>query len=205
MDRMKSQSNKAVYPTKALALLRFCVIGLCAIVMISGRVASVEAQELEIPQELAHKMRPAVTKDGAFDTPFFNAAQEEITLKSLKGRGVVMNFWATWCAPCVREMPELNRLAKILEGTGVEVMAISADRKPLKKIKPFYEANNLNNLDIYYDERSQLSRKIGVEGLPTTVLLGANGEIAGRVMGVLEWDDPEIVKYITQLLAPQTQ
>ena len=203
------KTQKSVYPLKIKAFKSLFIWGLAAIVMISGRVASVEAaqmgEEAEIPLELANKLRPAVMAEGAFDTPFFNAEKEKITVSSLKGRGVVMNFWATWCAPCVREMPALNNLAAALQGSGVEVIAISEDRKPLKKVPPFYEANDLNNLELYYDEKGKLSRKLGVEGLPTTVLLGADGEIKGRILGVLEWDDPETVKYLIWALGPQNQ
>ena len=192
-------------PTKTKAFLSLFLWGLAAIVMISGRVASVEAAEAEIPLDLANKLRPAVTAEGALDTPFFNAKKEKITISGLKGRGVIMNFWATWCAPCVREMPALNNLAQMLKGSGVEVMAISEDRKPFKKVPPFLEANDLNSLDLYYDVKGKLSKKLGVEGLPTTVLLGADGELKGRVIGVLEWDDPETVKYLVWALGPQNQ
>lgn len=188
----------------ALKTLGLAALGMCAIVVISGRVASAESDVIDIPLELANKLRPAVTGEGALDTPFFNAKKEEITIASLKGKGVVMNFWATWCAPCVREMPALDKLAGQLKGSGVEVMTVSTDRKPLKKVPPFFEANGLTNLDLYYDVKSNLSRKLGVQGLPTTVLIAADGTVTGRVLGVLEWDSPDTIKYLVSTLAPKT-
>lgn len=178
--------------------------GICVIVVISGRVASAETDAVDIPVDLANKLRPPITKDGALDTPFFDAKKAEITLKSLKGEGIVMNIWATWCAPCVREMPALDNLAKKLEGTGVRILAVSEDRKALNKVPPFFAANNIKNLALYYDERAELSRKLGVSGLPTTVLIHADGTVAGRVLGVLEWDSPEVVQYLVQTLRPKT-
>ena len=184
-------------------VLRTAALGFAAILVISGHVASAQADQVEIPLELANKLRPAVTGKGALDTPFFNAAEEQITIASLKGRGVVMNFWATWCAPCVREMPALDRLAAKLKETGVDVIAVSEDRKALKKVPPFFEANAIKNLDVFYDVKGKLSRKVGVEGLPTTILINADGQLVGRVLGVLEWDAPETVNYLAQTLGPQ--
>ena len=185
------------------AVLRTAAVGFAAILVISGHVASAQADQVEIPLELANKLRPAVTGEGALDTPFFNATKEEITIASLKGRGVVLNFWATWCAPCVREMPALDRLAAKLKESGVDVIAVSEDRKALKKVPPFFAANAIKHLGVFYDVKGKLSRKVGVEGLPTTVLINAEGQLVGRVLGVLEWDAPETVNYLAQTLGPQ--
>jgi len=207
MDRKNRQSkikNTGIKHTVRFgAALRTATIGIVAILVISARVASAQADQIEIPLELANKLRPAITAEGALDTPFFNAAEEEITLASLKGRGVILNFWATWCAPCVREMPALDRLSAQLANSGVEVIAVSEDRKALKKVQPFFDANDIKNLGVFYDVKGHLSRKLGVEGLPTTILLGADGQIKGRVLGVLEWDSPEIVNYLQQALTTQ--
>lgn len=204
MDRKNRQSkikNTGTKPAMRFgAALRTATIGIVAILVISARVASAQADQIEIPLELANKLRPAITAEGALDTPFFNAAEEEITLASLKGRGVILNFWATWCAPCVREMPALDRLSTQLANSGVEVIAVSEDRKALKKVQPFFDANGIKNMGVFYDVKGRLSRKLGVEGLPTTILLGADGQIKGRVLGVLEWDSPEMVNYFRQAL-----
>ena len=181
-------------------VLRTVALSFAAILVISGHVASAQADQVEIPLELANKLRPAVTGEGALDTPFFNANKEEITIASLKGRGVVLNFWATWCAPCVREMPALDRLAAKLKDAGVDVIAVSEDRKALKKVQPFFDANAIKKLGVFYDVKGKLSRKVGVEGLPTTVLINAEGQLVGRVLGVLEWDAPETVNYLAQTL-----
>lgn len=190
----------------SLAIVTLLVLGgvVSAIVVKTPKVASVQtAKTLGMPHALAAKTRPPKVGEGAFDTPFFSATEEPLTLAEFKGRGLVVNFWATWCLPCVREMPALDRLAKALKGSGIEVVAISADRKALEKVPPFYAELGLENLDLYYDVNGALSRKFGAEGLPTTILITAEGVDLGHVMGALEWDAPEIEAYLRQALAPK--
>lgn len=150
-------------------------------------------------------MLPPKAGEGAFDTPFFNAKEEPLTVSAFKGRGVVLNFWATWCAPCVREMPALDRLAGKLKGLGIEVVAVSEDRKAGAVVPPFLKAHGIANLSPYYDDKGELSRKFGVDGLPTTVLIAANGREIGRVQGVLAWDTNDIASYFIRTLGPNGQ
>jgi len=175
-----------------------------AIVVKTPEVASVQTTlAVAMPPALASRTLPAKVGEGAFDTPFFTATEEPLTLANFKGRGLVVNFWATWCLPCVREMPSLDRLAKVLKGSGIEVVAISEDRKALEKVPPFFADRGIKNLDLYFDVRGALSRQLGADGLPTTVLITPDGEILGRVMGALEWDSQEIEGYLRKSLAPE--
>ncbi len=181
-----------------------------AIVVISPRVASVQTPQTDtaaparddIPHLLAQILLPPGPNNGAFDTPFFNAKQEPLRISEFKGQGVVLNLWATWCAPCVREMPALDRLAAQLKERGVHVVALSEDRKAMDKVPPFYAATGINNLEIYYDVKSEVSRALDIQGLPTTVLIDADGREVGRVKGALEWDHPAIVDFLAEALAP---
>ncbi|PCI41169.1 MAG: hypothetical protein COB46_04560 [Rhodospirillaceae bacterium] len=183
-----------------------CMIAVLAIVVISPRLASAQTAEvLPMPPQMTAKMRAPKAGEGALDTPFFNAKKEPLTLSGLKGQGLVVNFWATWCAPCIREMPSLNRLAKSLEGTGVKLITISEDRKALKVVPPFLKAHGWDNLKPYYDEKGKLSRRLDIIGLPSTVLINAEGVFLGRIMGTLEWDAPEIKAFLIQDLAPKPE
>lgn len=174
-----------------------------AIVVKTPDVASVQTPNvLAMVPAFAGRALPPKAGEGAFDTPFFSATEEPLTLAGFKGRGLVVNFWATWCIPCVREMPSLDRLAKALEGSGIEVIAISEDRKALEKVPPFLAELGLKNLDLYFDVRGALSRKLGAEGLPTTILITSEGVNLGRIMGALEWDSPEVEAYLRKALAP---
>ena len=175
-----------------------------AIVVKSPEVASVQTTlAVPMPPEMAARTLPPKVGEGAFDTPFFTATEEPVSLAHFKGRGLVVNFWATWCLPCVREMPALDRLAKALKGSGIEVIAISEDREALEKVPAFFTEKGIENLDIYYDLKGALSRKLGAEGLPTTVLITHDGVDLGHVMGTLEWDSPEIERYLRKALTPE--
>lgn len=177
---------------------------LIAILVISPRLASAQtALPAGAPSALAQKLLEPKSGEGAFDTPFFNAKEEPLTLNALKGQGVVLNFWATWCAPCVLEMPALDTLAGTLNGRGVRVVAVSEDRGALTKVPTFYAEKGITQLEVFYDRKGALARKFGVDGLPTTILIDADGREFGRVKGVLEWDDDAIVAYLAQVLAPR--
>ena len=190
----------------SLAISAFIIMGgvVYAIVVKTPKVASVQTANTQgMPHALAARTLPPKAGEGAFDTPFFSATEEPLTLAEFKGRGLVVNFWATWCVPCVHEMPALDRLAKALKGSGIEVITISEDRKALEKVPPFFAELGLKNLDLYYDVNGALSRKLGTEGLPTTILITQGGVDLGHVMGAVEWDSPEIEAYLRQALAPK--
>ncbi|MCH8036380.1 MAG: TlpA family protein disulfide reductase [Proteobacteria bacterium] len=108
-----------------------------------------------------------------------------------KGRVVLLNFWATWCAPCIREMPSLDRLQAALEDRGLAVLAVSIDRGGTEVIRPFAERLGLERLGLYHDAKGALFRAFGVTGLPTTFLIDRRGRIVGAYPGPAEWDEPE--------------
>ena len=112
-----------------------------------------------------------------------------------RGRVVLLNFWATWCLPCVREMPSLYRLQAKFEKSVFEVVLISQDRDP-GLIEPFYERLGLDNMAIYHDPRSRLARELAIIGMPTTLLIDREGNEIGRVVGAAEWDSPAALKLI---------
>lgn len=127
---------------------------------------------------------------------FADANGTETGVADYSGRGIVLNFWATWCAPCVREMPALDRLQAALAGGGVEVLALSGDRGGTAAVRPFYEKNGIRNLEILVDKGLAAARSMGVQGLPTTVLINARGQEIGRLMGDAEWDAPEAADFL---------
>ena len=117
---------------------------------------------------------------------FLEDGETRRTIADYRGSGVVMNFWATWCAPCVREMPSLDRLqAKV---PGIRVLALSVDRGGAPVIENFYRQHRIANLDVLADEGAKLMRKLRVRGLPTTLLIDVHGYEVGRVVGPVEWD-----------------
>lgn len=109
------------------------------------------------------------------------------------GRPVLVNLWATWCAPCIRELPSLDRLAK--SGT-VVVVALSIDDKGAEAVRPFLAKLSLTNLTVALDPGMKSVAALGARGVPVTVLLDARGRIVARYEGGTEWDAPAMVEQI---------
>ncbi len=121
---------------------------------------------------------------------FTDLAGNRVRLAELKGRVVLLNFWATWCAPCVREMPSLDRLQAALGDRGLSVVAVSIDRGA-KVILPFTKRLGLAHLGLYHDPEGALFRAFRVTGLPASFLIDPDGAILGAYAGPAEWDGPE--------------
>ena len=120
--------------------------------------------------------------------PMRGADGKEIDLSAYKGRVVLLNFWATWCAPCIREMPSLDQLHGSLGGNSFAVVAVSIDRAGFARITPFLKRIRISRLHIYLDKGSKLYRKFGVQALPTTFVIDRQGRVRGYLEGPAEWN-----------------
>lgn len=125
---------------------------------------------------------------------------EAFGLDAWRGRLVLLNFWATWCAPCVREMPSLQRVQAKLGSEGLEVLALSQDLKGWEVIDPFVERLGLDGLTVLHDPQGAAARAFEVRGLPDTVVIGRDGRILGRLTGHAEWDESDAVALIRHYL-----
>lgn len=112
----------------------------------------------------------------------------EFTLSDWKGKTVLVNFWATWCAPCRKEMPGLDRLQTEMGGDDFEVVTIATGRNSVQGIVKFFEETGVETLPILLDPQSKLGRDMGVLGLPITVILNEDGQEIARLRGDAEWD-----------------
>ena len=133
-------------------------------------------------------------------TPITMADGQETSLAAFQGQVVLLNFWATWCAPCVREMPSLDRLQAKLQDEGLTVVAVSEDFAGLDLVKPFFERLKLENLAIYLDSDGALGKAFGIAGLPTTLLIDRQGRVVGGLEGPAEWDSDEAVALVRHFL-----
>lgn len=135
------------------------------------------------------------------EVTFENAAGEEVRLADFRGQVVVLNLWATWCAPCRDEMPSLDRLqAEHGAGDDLEVVALSLDRGNSEKVTLFFEEVGVAHLDIYRDPSAQASRALRAPGLPTTLVIDRQGREIGRVLGPAEWDDEDILARLREAM-----
>ncbi|WP_203073151.1 TlpA family protein disulfide reductase [Falsiroseomonas ponticola] len=130
----------------------------------------------------------------------FTDAEGRVTgFEAFRGKGLVVNFWATWCPPCVAEMPALDRLHAMVARDGIEVLALSNDRGGRAQVEPFYQRTGLRHLGIWLDPRGATGRALEVRVLPTTLILDRRGLEVGRLTGEAAWDQPEVVAAIRRL------
>lgn len=187
---------------KPLALATALIPALVVIVSISPRHASAEADKCVNPGPGLGNFIAEIPPRPSPVYPFYNADDGELTIADFKGQGVVLNFWATWCAPCVKEMPALVKLKKAVSQDGITVLALSQDRGGASKIIPFFKRLKITELDVLIDKRGKVARKSGVRGLPLTILIDPDGLERGRVMGIAEWDTPESIEFIRRCIGP---
>jgi len=133
---------------------------------------------------------------------FTDGEGEERRVADFAGQGVLLNFWATWCPPCVAEMPALDRLHALLKPEGFTVLALSSDRGGRGQVAPFYARVELRHLGIWLDPRGAAGRSLGVRGLPTSVIVDRQGQEVARLEGAATWDAPEMVAAIRELIGP---
>jgi len=126
-------------------------------------------------------------------------AGNTVSLSDFAGRIVLINFWATWCEPCLREMPSLERMQSRL-GDQITVVAISEDRGGSKTVEPFINKLGLKSFKTYLDPKSDAGRAFKVAGLPTSFLIDREGRVLGRIEGAAEWDSPKLLGVLKSFL-----
>jgi thiol-disulfide isomerase/thioredoxin len=154
----------------------------------SGPKASAELPAGRLDRSHAGEPAP----DGAFQDPDGG----RVTLSDFRGRPLLVNLWATWCAPCVVEMPTLDALA-VREDGRVQVLAISQDDGPAK-VDAFFAERKFAALEPYLDSSLGLMAELGVRDLPTTILFDADGREVWRMMGIADWEGPESAALIKE-------
>ncbi|MFZ5783010.1 MAG: TlpA disulfide reductase family protein [Pseudomonadota bacterium] len=137
------------------------------------------------------RFKPTVPPKPVPDLEFLDAHDKPMRLADLTGKARLVNLWATWCAPCVKEMPSLDRLQAALPKEKFVVLPISLDGPSKAKVAPFYKQQKLADLGIFYDSRRKAMAVLGVTLLPTSILIDPAGRELGRIEGDADWDTPE--------------
>lgn len=117
-------------------------------------------------------------------------------LADWNGKVVLLNLWATWCAPCRKEMPSLDRLQKAMGSDKFEVLALAVDRSGAEAVIKFLDSIKIERLTPYVDATTRATGTLRAIGLPTTILIGADGREIGRLSGPAEWDSPDARRLI---------
>lgn len=134
------------------------------------------------------------------ETPYLVEGRGTGTLADYKGKAIVLNFWATWCPPCIEEMPSLDRLAARHAGNHLAVITMAMDRASEEKIRAFHDEHELLHLTIQRDPDMKLARSMRLFGLPTTFLIDHRGDVVAQLVGEAQWDGDEALAVIMPLV-----
>ena len=119
--------------------------------------------------------------------------------QDLKKKGYVINFWATWCVPCKKELPDLSLLKSKIKKYNIDVLTISIDKKDIKDQLKFLSNNGASNLDHFFDKEMKIFKALKLRGIPTTIILNQNSYVISKHEGILKWGEDEIIEKIKNL------
>jgi len=129
---------------------------------------------------------------------FENFAGNEINLKSYHGKLVIINFWATWCAPCKKEMPSLDNFYQDNNFKNLQIFAVNMEQPNTLKTKKFYTDLNIQKLEIFFDRHLNFVKEFKLRGVPTTVLINKKGEEFARIIGEVNFQDKRFLKWLSK-------
>ena len=129
---------------------------------------------------------------------FLDSKENIIELNNYKGKLIILNFWATWCAPCKREMPSLEKLTN--QFPNVKVYAINMEQPNKLKVRDFFRSIGVASLDTYYDPKLKLVKQFKMRGLPTSILIDKNGDEFGRVIGEIDFVSDDFISLIKKYI-----
>ncbi len=152
-------------------------------------------QPVALPPAAARKPMPAVS----FEAPGMGRA----SLGAFRGRVVLLNLWATWCVPCVKEMPSLAALQQQLGGVKFQVVTVALERNGVKSAEDFFRRQKIAGLTAYADSTASLPGQLGLRGLPTTILVDRQGREVKRWEGEQNWQSPEVQKLLAEAIDEQ--
>lgn len=178
----------------------YIALALGANAAFAADVAQLEALRDHSLKRLVVHSTPRAVSDAAF---FLEDEGGTATLQDYHGKVVLLNFWATWCAPCRKEMPQLAELQEEFGGADFEVLTIAAGRNSPAGIAKFFDENGITNLPRHQDPKQALARKMAVVGLPITVLLDREGQEIARLLGDAEWNSDSAKAIIAAMIASE--
>ena len=128
---------------------------------------------------------------------FLNDENKQINLRDYQGKLIILNFWATWCAPCKEEMPSLDLLKKNKDLNNLEIFPINVGKENIQKTLKFFKDLKIKNLDLYFDPPVTLAKKFKLRGIPTTIIFNKKGEELARIIGSIDFEDEKFLKWLS--------
>jgi len=128
---------------------------------------------------------------------FLDAKNQKLNLDSYKGNLIILNFWATWCAPCKEEMPSLDILLENSKLSNLKIFPINVGKDSLEKSELFFRDLNIKNLKVYFDSPSTLAKKLSLRGIPTSILFNKEGEEFARIIGSINFEDKKFIDWLS--------
>jgi thiol-disulfide isomerase/thioredoxin len=164
-----------------------------------GALATHELFAAELP-DLTEVLEPVNPPQAPPNGVFVDGDGNEHTIASFLGHGMVINFWATWCQPCIAEIPSLATLSKALARHDIAVLTLSSDRGGANTVAAWFQAHGVTGLPILLDPRGALSDAWGGKGIPTTHIVARDGKERARLEGAADWSTPATVPLIRRLV-----
>ena len=127
---------------------------------------------------------------------FLDDKNNELKLNSFKGNIILLNFWATWCAPCKEEMPSLDLLEENKELNNLKIFPINVGKDNLNKASSFFNNLKIRNLNLYFDNPQTLAKKLSLRGIPTTILFNKKGDEFARIVGSIDFSDQKFLDWL---------
>ena len=132
------------------------------------------------------------------DLSFLDADKKQVNLDDYRGKLVLLNFWASWCAPCKEEMPSLDSLQSNKNLNNLQIFPINVGQDNEKKAKDFFEELDIKTLNIYFDTTITLAKKFQLRGIPTTILINKDGYEFARVIGSIDFESQKFIKWLSK-------
>ena len=131
---------------------------------------------------------------------FLDIEKQQLNLKDFEGNLILLNFWATWCAPCRKEMPSLDKLKGSKTFKNAEIIAVNIADETYEKSKKFFDDLKIKNLEVFLGSGSEIARKLKIRGLPTTILIDNEGYEFARIVGYIDFEDKSFLNWLDKNL-----
>ena len=154
------------------------------------------------PPAVLDKLKPTAGAPTAATVTFVDATGKSLSLNDFRGRYVLVNVWATWCGPCINELPSLVRLQAALPQDRITVLPLDLERHDMQKVEEFLQRTGIQGLPIYIDRDFTAVRAFSANELPLTVLIDGEGREVARAAGEQKWDHPDAIAYLKAVSAP---